>query len=221
MNKILLILKNILLIILIFFHIQFIFIYGMISIKFIIYLILMVLLVLLSIQDIIRKNILNDNKTYLLLFIFVEFILLLIFYRTLYDPSFLYNNQYYLNIIQDGEDVKNINLLYLYKHTSIFILFLLLMIIYYILNTKYLLNQKDTQYNLVTIICFIFSIPILLLVVNSIGTNVYPVFVILTFLLMIVELYYFFHDENKKKFFNYCGLLIYFFTILIIICNFV
>ena len=95
------------------------------------------------------------------------------------------------------------------------------MIIYYILNTKYLLNQKDTQYNLVTIICFIFSIPILLLVVNSIGTNVYLVFVILTFLLMIVELYYFFHDENKKKFFNYCGLLIYFFTILIIICNFV
>src|SRR5574344_172459 len=99
MNKILTIIKNLLLlvnIILLIILCKTIPSYGL---DVVLYTFILGFTILVSIKDIIQKN--EINKKYNVLFIISELMVIFIFMRTLYDPAFIYNSTKHMKTISD------------------------------------------------------------------------------------------------------------------------
>lgn len=198
------ILKFILTLLLVFLNIKYISIYGLTSIGFFIYLILVSILLISFIKDLIDKK--EVNKTYDILFIIVEIIISLIFIRTLYDPSFIYNSNYYISIIgelKNGHfgsnlsDIQYINLLYLDQNSWYFIILLVLLLAYRKIN----MPKTESKYHIVSVICFIISICTIIPSLQYISSSSNNIIFYLMFniILVIVEVYRLIKDNHIKK----------------------
>lgn len=55
------------------------------------YLLLLIILFITTIKDLLKKNTINQNKTYQIISILVFIIIIFILYRTLYDKSLFFN----------------------------------------------------------------------------------------------------------------------------------
>jgi hypothetical protein len=204
MNKKINILKIILTLLLIFLNIKYISIYGLTSISILIYLVLISILLILFIKDLINKTMIN--KTYDILFIIVETIISLIFIRTLYDPSFIYNSNYYTNLLGefnnyhfglDISDIQYINLLYLDQNIWYFILLLILLLSYRKIN----MPKKESKYHIVSLICFVISICTVIpsiVCLTSYSHNII-FYLIFNIILVVVEIYRLIKDNHVKK----------------------
>lgn len=207
MNKFLYYLRNIFLLVLIILNVKFIYIHGMINSKFLIYIVIFTILVLLNLKDIVRKNYLNENKIYNLIFIFIELIMIFIFVRALYDSNFIYTNSYYKDIIEKIslqsniyhiEEIKQINMLYLYQNTIYFIFMLFLLLIYRNFNKNEKLDKNVAKYSMTSIICLLISLILPLFTIQCVGSNLLYLHLIINIILLIIEIYRLIKDNHKK-----------------------
>lgn len=160
-----------------------------------------VLYILLNIKDIIKKNAINQNKKYNMLQIIVLLIMILIFVRTLYDPTFIVNSQ--KNLVQLKkigieylDEVQYQPIFYLSQNMIYFIGLILLLLIYRKIN----MEKQESKYNSITISCLIISIisiiPSLQCLSGDINHFKYLAF---TIILLGIEIYRLIKDNNKKR----------------------
>lgn len=160
-----------------------------------------VLYILLNIKDIIKKNAINQNKKYNMLQIIVLLIMILIFARTLYDPTFIVNSQ--KNLVQLKkigieylDEVQYQPIFYLSQNMIYFIGLILLLLIYRKIN----MEKQESKYNSITISCLIISIisiiPSLQCLSGDINHFKYLAF---TIILLGIEIYRLIKDNNKKR----------------------
>ena len=158
-----------------------------------------VLYILLNIKDIIKKNAINQNKKYNMLQIIVLLIMILIFARTLYDPTFIVNSQ--KNLVQLKkigieylDEVQYQPIFYLSQNMIYFIGLILLLLIYRKIN----MEKQESKYNSITISCLIISIisiiPSLQCLSGDINHFKYLAF---TIILLGIEIYRLIKDNNK------------------------
>lgn len=159
------------------------------------------LYLILNIKDIIKKNKIDENKKYNILQIIVLGIMTLVFIRTLYDPSFIYNSRYIeqLKEIESGiyvEDTQYQTILYLLQNINYFIGLLILLLIYRKIN----MEQQDSKYNTITLICMLISIisfiPSIQCLTDEINSIKYLLF---TIVLISIEIYRLIKDNHKKR----------------------
>lgn len=207
MSKLLYCLRNTLLLILLVLNVRFVITYGVISTRFLMYIIIFVILILLNLKDIIRKDILNENKIYNILFIFIELIMIFIFMRALYDTNFMYTNNYYREIIEDIslknnvtyiEQIKQINMLYLYQNTLYFIAMLILLLIYRLFNKNETISKDKAKYSMISIICLLISFILPLFIIQSGGSNILYLQLAINIILLIIEIYRLIKDNYQK-----------------------
>lgn len=204
MSKKIKILKFMITLLLVFLNIKYISIYGLSSIGILIYLILLLILLICFIKDFINK--IEINRKYDILFIVVEVIISLILIRTLYDPSFIYNSNYYSNIIgklnsnyysSNLSDTQYINLLYLNQNSLYFIILLVLLLMYRKLN----MPKIESKYHIISVICFVISvctiIPSLEYISGSRNNIIFYLF--FNILLVAIEVYRLIKDNHIKK----------------------
>ena len=132
MHKIVLYLKNLLLLLLIFIYLMYFKRFGMdtfdLEISYFGLIAILGLLIFLSILDFRQKK---QNIVYNLLFIFIEALLILVFIRTLYDSNFICNSVYYKELIVNMDyPVEIFNVAYLLQNVKYFIIMLIMLIIY-------------------------------------------------------------------------------------------
>ena len=160
-----------------------------------------VLYILLNIKDIIKKNAINQNKKYNMLQIIVLLIMIVIFARTLYDPTFIVNSQ--KNLVQLKkigieylDEVQYQPIFYLSQNMIYFIGLILLLLIYRKIN----MEKQESKYNSITISCLIISIisiiPSLQCLSGDINHFKYLAF---TIILLGIEIYRLIKDNNKKR----------------------
>lgn len=160
-----------------------------------------VLYILLNIKDIIKKNAINQNKKYNMLQIIVLLIMILIFARTLYDPTFIVNSQ--KNLVQLKklgieylDEAQYQPIFYLSQNMIYFIGLILLLLIYRKIN----MEKQESKYNSITISCLIISIisiiPSLQCLSGDINHFKYLAF---TIILLGIEIYRLIKDNNKKR----------------------
>lgn len=197
MNKII---KYFLTIILTLLIIKYTIINSITGINYFIFLAVYLLYLILNIKDIIKNTKINENKKYTILQIIVLIIMNLVFIRTLYDPSFIYNSKYLetLKQIESGTYVENTQyqtILYLLQNINYFIGLLLLLLIYRKIN----MEKQDSKYNTITLICMILSIisiiPSLQCLTGDINLFKYLIF---TLILIGVEIYRLIKDNHKR-----------------------
>lgn len=198
MNKII---KNILTILLTILQIIYIIKNGIEGLNYLVFLSLYILYILLSIKDIIKKNNIKDNKKYNILQIIVLSIMTLVFIRTLYDPSFLYNSKYLkqLKEIQNGIYVENAQyetILYLLQNINYFIALIILILIYRKIN----MEKQESKYNSITIACLIISIISFIPSVQCLSDEINVIlYAPLTLILISTEIYRLIKDNKKCK----------------------
>ena len=160
-----------------------------------------VIYILLNIKDINTKNAINQNKKYNMLQIIVLLIMILIFVRTLYDPTFIVNSQ--KNLVQLKkigieylDEVQYQPIFYLSQNMIYFIGLILLLLIYRKIN----MEKQESKYNSITITCLIISIisiiPSLQCLSGDINHFKYLAF---TIILLGIEIYRLIKDNNKKR----------------------
>ena len=96
------------------------------------YLLLLVILFITTIKDLLKRNTINQNKTYQIISILVFLITIFILYRTLYDKSLFFNIKEYKFEYYSMEFLKQ-NLIYF--NTMVIVL-----LIYRKLNNKKISN---------------------------------------------------------------------------------
>lgn len=99
------------------------------------YLVILFTLIFLNLLDI--KNNYNSN-IYNVLFIFIESLIIFIFTRCLFDQSFIYNSNYYKDLLGSYylDYSKIFNVVYLIQNIKFLIIIIFLLIIYRKLNRK-------------------------------------------------------------------------------------
>lgn len=99
------------------------------------YLVILFTLIFLNLLDI--KNNYNSN-IYNVLFIFIESLIIFIFTRCLFDQSFIYNSNYYKDLLEPYylDYSKIFNVVYLIQNIKFLIIIIFLLIIYRKLNRK-------------------------------------------------------------------------------------
>lgn len=99
------------------------------------YLVILFTLIFLNLLDI--KNNYNSN-IYNVLFIFIESLIIFIFTRCLFDQSFIYNSNYYKDLLEPYylDYSKIFNAVYLIQNIKFLIIIIFLLIIYRKLNRK-------------------------------------------------------------------------------------
>ena len=201
MNKKMNILKIIMALILLFLNIKCLSIYGLSSFSILVYLILLLILLLLFINDLLKK--ITINKTYDILFIIVEVIICFILFRTLYDPSFIYNSSNIISELHNYHfgsnlyDIQYINLMYLNQNSWYLIILIILVLIYRKIN----LPKTVSKYHIISIICFIISIcttiPSLEYLLGNYNNIIF--YLIFNIILVIIEIYRLIKDNYVKK----------------------
>ena len=201
MNKKMNILKIIMTLILLFLNIKCLSIYGLSSFSILVYLILLLILLLLFINDLLKK--ITINKTYDILFIIVEIIICFILFRTLYDPSFIYNSNNIINELHNYHfgsnlyDIQYINLMYLNQNSWYLIILIILVLIYRKIN----LPKTVSKYHIISIICFIISICTTIPSLENLfgNSNNIIFYLIFNIILVIIEIYRLIKDNHVKK----------------------
>jgi len=199
MNKLLVIIKNLLLALNIVLFVMFCNKIYFQTLMMFIYAVLLIFTTLVSLKDLIQKNDAGNkyNFLYILLLLITNFIIL----RSLFDTNFIYNSSYHMNILNSLEyydDFKIINFMYIYQNLPYFIFMLILLIIYRELNIK---ERKKSNYSLISIICLIVSIftiiPTLEIFNNSI--NIELGYFIFNLMLLSIEVFELVRNNHKKK----------------------
>lgn len=115
-----------------------------ISWRHVFYLILLGILLIVSIRDIVKKNIINDNKIYNILCIIVFIIMSVIFLRAMFDPHFInndptlinkldsYASELYGNVLEQGYDLTLVY--YIAQNINYFLIMMILLFGYRFLN---------------------------------------------------------------------------------------
>ena len=158
-----------------------------------------ILYITLSIKDIIKNNKIKENKKYNTLQIIALAIMILVFIRTLYDPSFIYNSKYLeqLKQIENGIYVENAQYetkLYLLQNINYFIGLLILLLIYRKINMEY----QESKYNSITLTTLIISIISIIPSFQCLSGDINPFkYLIFTLILISIEIYRLIRDNNK------------------------
>ena len=223
MNKILEIIKNIILILLTLLIIKYTMIYSdYIALGYILFFALFILTLIITIKDYIKKEKIQKNKTYLIIQIITYSIISFIFIRALYDKSFIYNSKQhveeYLKIYPTEIDLlKQYNALYLYQNMIYFIILLTLSLIYRKIN----IEKTNSKYNTITLICMLLSIISIIPTLQCLSgdTNLIS-YLFFTLLLIPIEIYRLIKDNHKKREWPiYVSWLFNLFAIIAIIVN--
>ncbi len=132
MNKILFYLKYALIGIIIFLYIMFFIEFKFNTLSFLtsaIIILVLFMLIILSVFDIKNKN---YYIIYNMIFIFIELLLVFVFIRTLYDPSFIYNSAYYKQLLGKEELIyaKSFNISYLLQNVKFLVIMIFLLMVY-------------------------------------------------------------------------------------------
>ena len=166
-----------------------------------IFLSIYLLYIILNIKDIIKKNKINENKKYNLLQIISLLIMIFIFLRTLYDPSFLINSSKYANKLKELgegylEEAKDQTILYLLQNMPYFIGLIILLLIYRKIN----MEKQESKYSTITMTCLIISIISIIPSLQCLSGNINPFkYLLFTTILLSVEIYRLIKDNHKKK----------------------
>lgn len=202
MNRILEIIKNILLILLTLLILKYITIHHeFVTFGYILFLTLFSLTLIITIKDYIKKNKIQKDKTYLLMQIITLSIISFIFTRTIYDKSFIYNSKQYvdeflLNHQNEQDTLKQYNVLYLYQNTLYFIILLLLSLIYRKIN----MEKQQPKYNQITIICMLLSIISFVPSMQCLSGDINSIkYLLFTLILIGIEVYRLIKDNHKKR----------------------
>lgn len=199
MNKVLIIIKNILLILnvcLIFKYLSSMY-YD--TLVFFIYFVLLLFITIISIKDLIQKNDMDIkyNFSYILLLLISNLVII----RALYDPSFIYNSSSHMKLIAEEftrDELKVINFNYLYQNLPYLILIISLLIIYRMLNLK---KKKDSKYSLISLSCFFISIctiiPTLETFSGSFGIRIG--YLIFNIILIGTEIFELIRNNHRKR----------------------
>ena len=204
MYKFLNIIKSLLTVLLIILNILYIRIFGLSHMIYVIYLILLAIFSSLFLKDLFRHNKINHNIIYNILCIFLLLIMNFVFIVTIYDQGFLYNSEYYKDLIKIYsnmslsiiENSKTLNMYYLFQNSLYFCIGLGLIFVYRMLNVE----KQSSHYNLVSIICCIISIGTLIPTISFIGdldANIIW-FTVLNICLLVTEIYRLIKDNHKK-----------------------
>ena len=202
MNKILEIIKNILLLLLTILIIRYVSIYHeFTTLGLIIFLTIFILTIIITIKDYIKKNQIQKDNKYIIISIIYLSIISFIFIRTLYDKSFIYNSkeyvEEYLKISPTEIDIlKQYNALYLLQNVPYFIGLLILSLIYRKINLEY----KESKYNSITLTTLILSIISIIPTINCLTGDINPYkYLIFTLILIGIEIFFLIKDNNKKR----------------------
>jgi len=168
--------------------------------NYVIFLSIFLLYIILSIKDIIKKNKIDNNKKYNILQIIMILIMILVFIRTLYDPSFLINSTKYTSKLKDlGEEylveAQDQTILYLLQNIPYFIGLLILSLIYRKIN----MEKQESKYNTITLTTLIISIISIVPTLNCFtgDINAYK-YLIFTTIILGVEIFFLIKDNHKK-----------------------
>lgn len=166
-----------------------------------IFLSIYLLYIILNIKDIIKKNKIKDNKKYNILQIISLLIMIFIFLRTLYDPSFLINSSKYANKLKELgegylEEAKDQTILYLLQNMPYFIGLIILSLIYRKINLEY----KESKYNSITLTTLILSIISIIPTINCFTGDINPYkYLLFTIIILGIEIFFLIKDNNKKR----------------------
>ncbi len=202
MNKILEIIKNILLILLTLLIIKYITIFNdYVTLEYIIFLALFSLTLIITIKDYIKKNKIQKDKTYQLISIISLTIISFIFVRTLYDKSFIYNSKEYVeeylkNNPTERDFLKQYNVLYLYQNMIYFIILLSLKLIYRKIN----MEKQESKYNSIALTCMLISIISTIPSLQCLSGEINPIkYLLFTLILIGIEVYRLIKDNHIKR----------------------
>ena len=166
-----------------------------------IFLSIYLLYIILNIKDIIKKNKINENKKYNLLQIISLLIMIFIFLRTLYDPSFLINSSKYKSILKElgegyFEEAQDQTILYLLQNIPYFIGLLILSLIYRKIN----MEHQESKYNAITLTTLLLSIVSIIPTINCFTGDINPYkYLIFTIIILATEIFFLIKDNNKKR----------------------
>ena len=97
------------------------------------YLLLLIILFATTIEDLLKRNTINQNKTYQIISILIFLITIFILYRTLYDKSLFFN-------IKEYEYFEYYSMEFLKQNLIYFNVMLVVLLIYRKLNNKKISN---------------------------------------------------------------------------------
>lgn len=166
-----------------------------------IFLSIYLLYIILNIKDIIKKNTINENKKYNILQIISLLIMIFIFLRTLYDPSFLINSSKYKSILKElgegyFEEAQDQTILYLLQNIPYFIGLLILSLIYRKIN----MEHQESKYNAITLTTLLLSIISIIPTINCFTGDINPYkYLIFTIIILATEIFFLIKDNNKKR----------------------
>ena len=166
-----------------------------------IFLSIYLLYIILNIKDIIKKNTINENKKYNILQIISLSIMIFVFIRTLYDPSFLINSSKYANKLKELgegylEEAQYQTILYLLQNIPYFIGLLILSLIYRKIN----MEKQESKYNTITLTTLLLSIISIIPTINCFTGDINPYkYLIFTIIILGIEIFFLIKDNNKKR----------------------
>lgn len=202
MNKILEIIKNILLILLTLLIIKYITIFNdYVTLGYILFFALFILTLIITIKDYIKKEKIQKNKTYLIIQIITYSIISFIFIRALYDKSFIYNSKEYVeeylkNNPTEIDFLKQYNVLYLYQNMIYFIILLSLKLIYRKIN----MEKHESKYNSITLTCMLLSAISIIPSLQCLTGDINPIkYLLFTLILIGIEIYRLIKDNYIKR----------------------
>ena len=159
------------------------------------------LYIVLNIKDIIKNNKIDKDKKYNIIQIVMLSIMILIFLRTLYDPSFIYNSSKYIGILKELEqgyleESRDQTILYLLQNIPYFIGLLILLLIYRKINMEY----QESKYNSITLTILLLSIISIIPTINCLTGDMNPYkYLIFTLIILGIEIFFLIKDNNKKR----------------------
>lgn len=166
-----------------------------------IFLSIYLLYIILNIKDIIKKNKIKDNKKYNILQIISLLIMIFIFLRTLYDPSFLINSSKYANKLKELgegylEEAQYQTILYLLQNIPYFIGLIILSLIYRKIN----MEHQESKYNTITLTTLLLSIISIIPTINCFTGDINPYkYLLFTIIILGIEIFFLIKDNNKKR----------------------
>ncbi|MGM9849854.1 MAG: hypothetical protein ACI31V_03035 [Bacilli bacterium] len=166
-----------------------------------IFLSIYLLYIILNIKDIIKKNKIKDNKKYNLLQIISLLIMIFIFLRTLYDPSFLINSSKYKSVLKELgkgylEEAQDQTILYLLQNIPYFIGLIILSLIYRKIN----MEHQESKYNTITLTTLLLSIISIIPTINCFTGDINPYkYLLFTIIILGTEIFFLIKDNNKKR----------------------
>lgn len=206
MNKILTIIKNLLLLLNLILMIIFIKVIPYTEPGMVIYQSVLVFTFIISIKDIIQKN--EINKKYNILFIISELIVIFIYIRAFCDQGFIYNSSKYMKGITETssliDEYRYVILNYLNQNSIYLITMLVLLYIYRRCNIKFhsihLKERILKNYSVISIICMLISICTIIPTFECFADEFPKLpYLIFTIILLGIEIFELIRNNHKKR----------------------